>query len=91
MIRRRSVLAGLLAAPAIIRTPGLLMPVRRVLVPAPGLPLRGDEIIEIPPGGMLGARPWMVSHLMELVPWGSDTFAPFMAPARIVLGRYTDA
>ena len=30
MVSRRSILLGLLAAPAIIRTPGLLMPVRPV-------------------------------------------------------------
>lgn len=40
MIQRRGFLAGLaaaLAAPAIIRTPGLLMPVKRVLVPKEAL------------------------------------------------------
>lgn len=30
MLTRRSVLFGLLAAPAIIKTPGLLMPVRKI-------------------------------------------------------------
>jgi hypothetical protein len=33
LLRRRAVLAGLLAAPMIVR-PGLLMPVRRVVLPA---------------------------------------------------------
>lgn len=34
MIQRRGFLAGLLAAPAIIRTPGLLMPVKAPLITA---------------------------------------------------------
>jgi hypothetical protein len=33
MLRRRGLLAGLLFAPAIIRTPGLLMPVKAVVEP----------------------------------------------------------
>ena len=36
MLRRRGFLAGLvaaLAAPAIVRTPGLLMPIKRILLP----------------------------------------------------------
>jgi hypothetical protein len=36
MIARRRVLAGLLAAPAVIVRPGLLMPVRRVMLPQDG-------------------------------------------------------
>lgn len=44
MITRRSMLFGLLAAPAIIRTPGLLMPVKRVDWPTPG------EHMLLPPG-----------------------------------------
>lgn len=35
MLTRRGILGALLAAPAIIRTPGLIMPVRKVVVPAP--------------------------------------------------------
>ena len=41
-MQRRGLLLGLLAAPAIIRTPGLLMPVKKVpVVPPPPPILRG--------------------------------------------------
>lgn len=36
MLQRRGLLLGLLAAPAIIRTPGLLMPVRALVADYPG-------------------------------------------------------
>lgn len=39
---RRRALLGLLAAPVIIRTPGLLMPVRRVTTPEPDFDFRLD-------------------------------------------------
>lgn len=49
MIQRRGFLAGLaaaLAAPAIIRTPGLLMPVKRVLVPnGAGAPFMANGLV----------------------------------------------
>ena len=35
MISRRNFLLGLVAAPAIIRTPGILMPVRKIFLPEP--------------------------------------------------------
>lgn len=48
-LSRRSLLGVVLAAPAIIRTPGLLMPVKRVVLPSsyyemPLMPL-GDSIL----------------------------------------------
>jgi len=33
-MNRRNFLMGLIAAPAIIRTPGLLMPIKRIIEPA---------------------------------------------------------
>jgi hypothetical protein len=55
MMRRRGLIAGLgalLAAPAIIRTPGLLMPVKpvvlgRMLWPEPGTGYSAGDIITI--------------------------------------------
>ena len=37
MLNRRSFLQGALAAPAVILTPGLLMPVKSVIWPTPGV------------------------------------------------------
>jgi hypothetical protein len=55
MLSRRTALFGLLAAPAIIRTPGLLMPVRRTPeLAGPGhytVTLYGDEWFLVHQGG----------------------------------------
>lgn len=54
MIQRRGFLAGLgalLAAPAIIRTPGLIMPVKAALV-SPGLHSVGSSAVILPTAGI---------------------------------------
>lgn len=44
MLSRRSLLAGLIAAPVVIRSPGLLMPVKAFASPEPFLPCDGRRI-----------------------------------------------
>lgn len=44
MLSRRGLLAGLIAAPIVIRSPGLLMPVKAFALPEPFLPCDGRRI-----------------------------------------------
>lgn len=48
MIARRGLLAGMLAAPAIVRTPGLLMPVRPLATVACGTYVPWRAVIYLP-------------------------------------------
>jgi hypothetical protein len=62
MLSRRSFAAGLfaaLAAPAIIRTPGLLMPVKPVLIPPPAFVREPFTDPIRPPIGSLAEREWV--------------------------------
>jgi hypothetical protein len=59
ILARRRLLAGIgatLAAPAIIRTPGLLMPVRRVPKPAFITVSAGTQEIHLPSGAPIGTH-----------------------------------
>jgi len=55
-MRRRGFLKALLAAPVIITTPGLLMPVKRLILPPPAVVLPPITLQEIVRGSFPSAR-----------------------------------
>ncbi len=70
MLGRRGALLGLLAAPMIVRTPGLLMPVRRVSAPPPDLfaIMRAAQMERLVRPPIVDTNYWYVS-LGESVHW----------------------
>jgi hypothetical protein len=86
MLQRRGLLAGLgalLAAPAIIRTPGLLMPVRPVLM---GMDFGKDEgtivFFSTPPTESVMFQRWMAQAARD-VEWLSGIRFAHVLPLRI--------